>query len=59
LSQQKENELEINKGIELMLRRVQSTPEKNGVNLNHKVTLLGRTFHFNLEFSWEQDNTKE
>jgi len=55
LSSQKDNELEINKGTELMLRRdkKENTPEKNGVIINHKLTLLKRIFNFNLEFTWE------
>jgi len=51
---QNQNELEINKGTELMLRREKSIPERSGINLNHKITLLRRIFHINLEFSWEK-----
>jgi hypothetical protein len=53
-NQQNANELEINKGIELMLRREKPIPERSGININHKLTLLRRIFHFKLELSWEK-----
>ena len=46
----------INKGIEFMLRRrVDKVKPKHGLTLSKTFNLLRRTFHFNLEFSWEVD----
>jgi hypothetical protein len=46
----------INKGIEFMLRRrVDRFKPKHGLKLSKTFTLLRRTFHFNMEFSWEVD----
>jgi hypothetical protein len=48
--------LQINKGIEFMLRRrVDKVKPKHGLILSKTFSLLRRTFHFNLEFSWEVD----
>jgi hypothetical protein len=48
--------LQINKGIEFMLRRrVDKVKPKHGLNLSNTFHLLRRTFHFHLEFSWEVD----
>jgi hypothetical protein len=47
---------QINKGIEFMLRRrVDKVKPKHGLKLSKTFNLLRRTFHFNLEFSWEVD----
>ena len=53
--------LQLNKGIEFMLRRrVAQTESKLGFRWDKTLNLLHRTFHFNLEFSWEVDkSTKE
>jgi len=49
--------LQINKGIEFMLRRrVDKVKPKHGLILSKTFNLLRRTFHVNLEFSWEVDN---
>ena len=55
------NQLQLNKGIEFMLRRrVAQTESKRGFRLNRTINLLRRTIHFNLEFSYEVDkSTKE
>ena len=48
--------LQINKGIEFMLRgRVDKVEPKHGLKLSKTLNLLRRTFHFNMEFSWEVD----
>ena len=48
--------LQINKGIEFMLRRrVDKFKPKHGLTLSKTFSLLRRTFHFNMEFSWEVD----
>ena len=47
---------QINKGIEFMLRRrVDKIKPRHGFKLSKTFSLLRRTFHFNLEFSWEVD----
>jgi len=49
-------ELQINKGIEFMLRRgVDKVKPKHGLTLSKTFNLLRKTFHFNLEFTWEVD----
>ena len=55
------NQLQLNKGIEFMLRRrVAQTESKRGFRLNKTINLLRRTIRFNLEFSCEVDkSTKE
>ena len=60
-SQEENQKLQINKGIEFMLRRrVAQTESKRGFRLNKTINLLRRTIHFNLEFSCEVDkSTKE
>jgi len=51
-----DQQLQINKGIEFMLRRrVDKVKPKHGLTLNKTFNLLRRTFHFNMEFSWEVD----
>jgi hypothetical protein len=48
--------LQINKGIEFMLRRrVDKVKPKHGLTLSKTFNLLRRTYHFNMEFSWEVD----
>ena len=47
---------QINKGIEFMLRRrVDKVIPRHGFKLSKTLNLLRRTFHFNLEFTWEVD----
>ena len=48
--------LQLNRGIEFMLRRrVDQVKPRHGLTLSKTFNLLRRTFHFNLEFSWEVD----
>ena len=60
-SQEENQKLQINKGIEFMLRRrVEQVKPKHELKLSKTLNLLHRTFHFNLEFSWKVDkSTKE
>jgi len=54
---EKDKELSINKGIELMLRRAkEDTYEKptKGFNITKTFSLLKRTVHFNFELKWEK-----
>jgi len=54
--QEGNQKLQINKGIEFMLRRrVDKVKPRHGLTLSKTFNLLRRTFHFNLEFSWEVD----
>jgi hypothetical protein len=54
--QEGNQKLQINKGIEFMLRRrVDKVKPKHGLTLSKTFSLLRRTFHFNMEFSWEVD----
>ena len=47
---------QINKGIEFMLRRrVDKVKPRHGFKLSKTLNLLRRTFHFNMEFTWEVD----
>jgi hypothetical protein len=50
--------MDINKGIELMLRRAKPkdlTPEpKGGFGLKRSFSLLKRKFYFNFEMRWER-----
>ena len=60
-NQEENQKLQINKGIEFMLRRrVEQVEPKHELKLSKTLNLLRRTFHFNLEFSWKVDkSTKE
>jgi hypothetical protein len=53
--------LQLNRGIEFMLRRrVDQVKPRHGLTLSKTFNLLHRTIHFNLEFSCEVDkSTKE
>jgi hypothetical protein len=46
------NKLPINKGVELMLRRVKGEPKKQGFKFSKLFSLHKRQFFFNIEFSW-------
>lgn len=48
-------ELKINKGVELMLRREikEESPEPSGLKLRHTFTLLKKKFNLKFEFTWE------
>jgi hypothetical protein len=47
-------DLKINKGVELMLRRDkrEPEPERKGLKLNHTVNLLRKRFNLKIEFTW-------
>jgi len=47
--------LKINRGVELMLRRDKKELETNqkGFSINQSITLLRKKFHFKMELTWE------
>jgi hypothetical protein len=49
-------ELKINRGVELMLRREKKAHEPKGLKFNHTIALLGKKFNFKFEFSWETNS---
>jgi len=54
---EKNKELAINKGIELMLRRAKKEPETEplkGFGIKKTFSFLKRTVHFNFELRWEK-----
>jgi hypothetical protein len=55
----KGDDLHINKGIELMLRRAKpkdsSLKPKGGFGLTKTITLLKRKLYFNVELRWERN----
>ncbi|CAF34247.1 hypothetical protein S-PM2d182 [Synechococcus phage S-PM2] len=52
----KDHEIKINRGIELMLRREKPAPKKSGVVLDKSISLLSKIFRFKIEFTWEKKN---
>ena len=51
-------EIKINKGTELMLRRAKPKsiePTRKGILINKVFTLLKRKVYFNFELRWEQE----
>jgi hypothetical protein len=46
----------INKGVELMLRRVAREPAKYGLHILKEFTLLKKQFIFKFEFTWRDLN---
>jgi hypothetical protein len=42
----------INKGVELMLRRVDREPKTNGLKFNKSFSLRNKQFFFKFEFVW-------
>ena len=42
----------INKGVELMLRRVQKEPKTFGLKINKSFALRNKQFFFKFEFVW-------
>ena len=56
--QKRSDELNINKGIELMLRRAKpkdpASKPKGGFGFKRSFSLLKRKCYFNLEFRWER-----
>tara|TARA_B100000965_G_scaffold217420_1_gene181996 strand:- start:1499 stop:1663 length:165 start_codon:yes stop_codon:yes gene_type:complete len=53
------NELKINKGIELMLRRPikKEQPKPKGFGIKKTISLLRRKVYFNFEIRWEKIKT--
>jgi len=53
------NDENINKGIELMLRRVKKEESKRmGLIFNKSFNLLSKTIFLKFEFTWEANNHK-
>jgi|TARA_B100000085_G_C18505787_1_gene497470 hypothetical protein len=54
------DDLQINKGVELMLRRrakAPSPPSERGIKINHSLALLKKVFQFKIEFTWREEST--
>lgn len=51
-----DDEIKINKGVELMLRRDKSATQRKGAVLEHTFNLLQRKFKLKFEFTWEDPN---
>jgi len=49
----KGDDLKINKGVELMLRREKGEPETRGFTEHKIFSLLGKRFSLKVEFTWE------
>ena len=51
-------DIKINKGVELMLRRDKKEPEPKttGFKFHHIVHLLKKKFNFKIEFTWEENS---
>lgn len=47
-----DKEIAINKGVELMLRRVQKEPKTFGLKINKSFALRNKQFSFKFEFVW-------
>ena len=46
-------DLKINKGVELMLRRDKKVePKRRGLRVSQTITLLGKTVEFKFELTW-------
>jgi hypothetical protein len=43
----------INKGVELMLRRMNNKPLERGLKVHKRIALLKKVFNFKIEFTWE------
>lgn len=46
-------EYQINKGVELMLRRMNTKPPERGLKIHKRLVLLKKVFNFRIEFTWE------
>ena len=53
----KHSEIPINRGVELMLRRENREPKRNGLTLEKKFTLLKNQFFLGIEFTWRKVDT--
>lgn len=51
-----DNETPINKGVELMLRRVEREPKTSGLKINKFFSLRNKQFCFKFEFVWRDLN---
>lgn len=51
------SELEINRGVELMLRRRAKVPQGKGIRINHTLALLGKVFQIRIEFTWKEESS--
>jgi hypothetical protein len=47
-----DKQIAINKGVELMLRRVEKEPKTSGLKINRSFALLKKQFIFKFEFVW-------
>ncbi|AOV57487.1 hypothetical protein S170810_235 [Synechococcus phage S-CAM1] len=50
-------EPEINKGVELMLRRRTKEPPGKGIRIKHTLSLLGKVFQLRFEFTWKEETS--
>ncbi len=48
----KDEKTPINKGVELMLRRVEREPKTSGLKINKSFSLQNKQFCFKFEFVW-------
>jgi len=54
----KDDDLQINKGVELMLRRrAEKEPRSRGLKINKLFALQNKVFRFRLEFTWGESTT--
>jgi len=54
----KDDDFEINKGTELMLRRrAKRDPKRKGLRIHKILALHKKVFHFKLEITWEESTT--
>jgi len=54
----KDDDLQINKGVELMLRRrAKVEPPSKGLKIHKIIALRNKVFKFKLEFTWEESTT--
>jgi hypothetical protein len=51
-----DNESPLNKGVELMLRRVEREPKTSGLKINKSLSLRYKQFFFKFEFVWRDLN---
>tara|TARA_B100000035_G_scaffold261552_1_gene232731 strand:+ start:586 stop:747 length:162 start_codon:yes stop_codon:yes gene_type:complete len=51
------SEHEINRGVELMLRRRSKEPPGKGIRIKHTLSLLGKVFQIRFEFTWKEETT--
>jgi hypothetical protein len=54
----KDSDSQINKGVELMLRRRAKTePHNRGFKINKIIALRNKVFQFKFEITWEESTT--